>query len=62
MLLLASLVLVLGAVGVVILNVDGTQPELPFGYQQMIHARIPWLILGTLGSLVRPLILSSSRD
>lgn len=50
MLLIASLLLVFGAVGVVVLNVDLTGPELQFGYQQMIHARIPWLLLGALGA------------
>lgn len=46
MLLLLSVVLVLGAVGVFVGNVAGSeQGELRFGFQQMIHARIPWLLL-----------------
>ena len=46
MLFLLSIVLVFGAVGVFIVNVAvSNQGELGFGFQQMIHARIPWLLL-----------------
>ncbi len=46
MLLIASLVLVLGAFGVYIGNVVlSEQGQLGLGFEQMIHARIPWLLL-----------------
>jgi hypothetical protein len=46
MMLLLSLVLVLGAVGVFIGNVTlSEQGQLGPGFQQMIHARVPWLLL-----------------
>ena len=46
MLLIASMVLVLGAFGVFIGNVMvSEQGQLGLGFQQMIHARIPWLLL-----------------
>ena len=44
----ASLALVLGAVAWVGMSLGSTRPELVFGYEQVIHARIPWLLLGTL--------------
>ncbi len=47
-LLIGSLVFVLGALGMLLLH-GGESSELRFGYQQMIHARIPWLLLGSLG-------------
>lgn len=50
MLLVLSIVLVFGAVGVFIGNlVLSNQGQLGFGFEQMIHARIPWLLLGSLG-------------
>ncbi len=46
MLLIASLVLVLGAFGVYIGNaIVSEQGQLGLGFEQMIHARIPWLLL-----------------
>lgn len=48
MLLIGSLVFVLGALGVLLSN-GSVSDELRFGYQQMIHARIPWILLGSLG-------------
>ncbi len=46
MLLIASLVLVLGALGVFIgIFVVSAQDQLSLGFEQMIHARIPWLLL-----------------
>ena len=46
MLLIASLVLVLSAFGVYIGNVVlSEQGQLGLGFEQMIHARIPWLLL-----------------
>ena len=46
MLLIASLVLVLGAFGVFIGNaIVSEQGQLGLGFEQMIHARIPWLLL-----------------
>jgi hypothetical protein len=45
-LLLVSIVLVFGTLGVFVGNVIVSQQgELGFGFQQMIHARIPWLLL-----------------
>jgi len=44
------MVLVFGVVGVFIGNVVlSDQGQLGFGFEQMIHARIPWLLLGSLG-------------
>ncbi len=47
MVLIASALVVLGTLALVITNMlaEGT---LPLGYEQMIHARIPWLILAAL--------------
>jgi hypothetical protein len=46
MLLLLSVVLVLGPLAVFVGNVIGSQQgELGFGFEQMIHARIPWLLV-----------------
>ena len=43
MLFLLSILLVLGPVGVFIGNVAASeQGQLGFGFQQMIHARVPW--------------------
>jgi len=43
---LLSIALVLGAVGVFIGNVAvSEQGELGFGFQQMIHARVPWALI-----------------
>lgn len=50
MLLAGSLVLVLGTVGMILLNLREETGVLRFGYEQMIHARIPWLVLGSLGA------------
>ncbi len=49
MLLLISAILVLAPLGVVIINIMGSPAELHFGFEQMIHARTPWLLLGSLG-------------
>jgi hypothetical protein len=49
MLLALSVVLVFGAVGVFVGNVAGSeQGQLGFGFEQMIHARTPWLLLASL--------------
>jgi hypothetical protein len=49
-LLALSIMLVFGAVGVFIGTVAlSNQGQLGFGFEQMIHARIPWLLLGSLG-------------
>jgi len=49
-LLAVSIVLVFGAVGVLIGNVAlSNHGQLGFGLEQMIHARIPWLLIGSLG-------------
>ena len=42
-----SLVLVLGTTAIVAMNMVPST-SLHFGYAQMIHARIPWLLLGAL--------------
>ncbi len=49
MLLIASLILVLGTLALLALNLEGTA-ELRFGYEPMIHARVPWLLLGSLAA------------
>ena len=49
-LLAVSIVLVFGSVGVFIGNVAlSNHGQLGFGFEQMIHARIPWLLIGSLG-------------
>ena len=48
MLLLASVILVVAPLAVFLINIMGSPDELHFGFQQMIHARIPWLLLGAL--------------
>lgn len=50
MLLLLSVALVFGAVAVVVGNLAGNPTSLGFGFEQMIHARIPWLLLGSLAA------------
>jgi hypothetical protein len=50
MLLITSLLVVLGTLAVLVLNLETDTAELRFGYEQMIHARIPWLIFGALGA------------
>jgi len=60
MMLSVSLLLVVAATALVFTN-TGAEGELPLGFEQMIHARIPWLVVGALvvgcalgiGSLVR---------
>ena len=43
------MILVFGAVGVFIGNIAlSNQGQLGFGFEQMIHARIPWLLVGSL--------------
>ncbi len=49
MLLIASLAFVFGTLAVLALNMETTTGTLHFGYEQMIHARIPWLVLASLG-------------
>jgi len=50
MLLALSVVLVFGVVGVFIGNAAlSNQGQLGPGFEQMIHARIPWLLLASLG-------------
>jgi hypothetical protein len=43
-----SVLLVFGTAGVVVAQLATEGPSLQPGYQQMIHARIPWLLLGPL--------------
>ncbi len=43
-----SALLVFGAVGVIVLNLASQGPELQPGFRQLIHARVPWLLLGLL--------------
>lgn len=45
-----SVLLVFGTVGVIFAHMGAQDGELRFGFQQMIHARIPWLFLLTLWS------------
>ena len=46
MLLALSIVLVFGVVGIFVGNVAvSDRGELGFGFEQMIHARIPWLLV-----------------
>ncbi len=47
--LIASIVLVFGAVAVLVGNVVmSDQGQLGLGFEQMIHARIPWLLVAAL--------------
>jgi len=47
--LIASIVLVFGAVAVFVGNIAmSSQGQLGIGFEQMIHARIPWLLLAAL--------------
>ena len=48
MLLLASVIFVAAPLAVFLINLMGSSSELHFGFQQIIHARIPWLLLGSL--------------
>ena len=43
-----SALLVFGTVGVILLNLASQAPDLQLGFRQMIHARVPWLLLGLL--------------
>lgn len=43
-----SALLVFGTTGVILLNLASQGPELQLGFRQMIHARVPWLLLGLL--------------
>jgi len=43
-----SALLVFGTVGVILTNLTAQDSQLHFGFQQMIHARIPWILLGFL--------------
>jgi hypothetical protein len=43
-----SALLVLGTLGVIAANLSMPGAELRPGYQQMIHARVPWVLLGLL--------------
>ena len=45
--LLASILIVAATVVVVFSNA-AAEGSLPFGFEQMIHARLPWLVLGAL--------------
>lgn len=59
--LAVSLILILGVVGIIVTNFGYSGGEPAFGFQQIVHARIPWLLLaavwtgGALGivSLIR---------
>ncbi|MGE4650073.1 MAG: hypothetical protein AAEJ53_04220 [Myxococcota bacterium] len=59
----ASLFLVLAAVGWFVRSATAVSPELLFGYEQLIHARIPWLLLGALwlGAMLGLLSLRRGR-
>ena len=48
MILLLGLILVAAGVAVVFGGAAFSGAELPMGFQQLIHARIPWLLLGLL--------------
>lgn len=49
MLLALSIILVFGAVGVFIGNIAlSNQGQLGLGFEQMIHARVPWLLVSSL--------------
>ena len=41
-----SALLVFGTVGVILTNLSAQDGELHFGFQQIIHARIPWILIG----------------
>ena len=43
-----SALLVFGTTGLILLHLASPTPELWPGYRQMIHARVPWLLLGLL--------------
>lgn len=43
-----SALLVFASVAVVLLNLGSQSAELHLGFQQLIHARTPWLLLGAL--------------
>lgn len=47
-LLALSALIVFGTVAVVLRNLGAEDGELRFGFEQVIHARIPWLVLGLL--------------
>ncbi len=56
-----SLLLVVGALAWLVVGITSRSPELVFGYEQLIHARIPWLLLGTLWSGAALGVLSLAR-
>ena len=58
-----SFFLVLAAVGWFVRSATAVSPELLFGYEQLIHARIPWLLLGALwlGAMLGLLSLRRGR-
>jgi hypothetical protein len=43
-----SALLVFGTTGVILFHLGSQVPELLPGFRQLIHARIPWLLLGLL--------------
>jgi hypothetical protein len=43
-----SALLVFGTTGVVLFLLGSETPELVPGYRQLIHARVPWILLGLL--------------
>jgi hypothetical protein len=43
-----SAALVFGTVGLILLNLGAQDGELHLGFEQLIHARVPWLLLGAL--------------
>ena len=43
-----SALMVFGTVGMILANLGAADDELRLGFQQMIHARIPWLLLALL--------------
>lgn len=43
-----SAALVFGTIGLLLLNMGTQDGELHLGFQQLIHARVPWLLLAAL--------------
>jgi hypothetical protein len=46
--ILLSALLVFGTTAVILGGMSAQDGRLPFGYEQLIHARIPWILLGLL--------------
>jgi hypothetical protein len=57
-----SALLVFGTAGVILSSLAAQGPSLPLAYQQMIHARIPWLLLAPLWLGIAFGIAAVARD